>query len=191
MLTTARAFVEDGSSHQDAVKEDPRVVEAMERRGVFDVDNIMVDAWCVGYFTEQEDPSRRISKPLVFVRTGKDANDNGYARPVEGLHILVDHQTMKVIEFEDNGKVHLPPPDPLRNFVDPCAPPSIPLKPLNITQPDGPSYLVVSAHRHPTLAPLTVLCVACVRSLQRSPKGALASQIAQGMCSRCPGARSP
>jgi primary-amine oxidase len=37
----------------------------------------------------------------------------------------------------------LPPPDPLRNFhTPPVQPAAVPLKPISITQPDGPSWLL-------------------------------------------------
>ena len=35
--------------------------------------------------------------------------DNGYARPVEGLIVTVDLDTMAVLEVEDHGVVPLPP----------------------------------------------------------------------------------
>lgn len=41
--------------------------------------------------------------------------ENGYARPVEGIYVLVDMQNMVVVEFEDRKLVALPPVDPLRN----------------------------------------------------------------------------
>lgn len=71
--------------------------------------------------------------------------ENGYARPVEGIHILVDMQNMVVIEFEDCKLVPLPPADPLRNYtagetrggVDRSD-----VKPLQIVQPEGPSFRV-------------------------------------------------
>jgi len=101
-----------------------------------------VDAWCVGYYGPEDHPRRRLSKPLLFVRTNGVDNDNGYARPVEGIYIVVDHQTMQVVEFEDRGGAPIPPPDPLRNYIGEAAPPAFPLKPLHITQPQGPSFIV-------------------------------------------------
>lgn len=71
--------------------------------------------------------------------------ENGYARPVEGIYVLVDMQNMVVIEFEDRKLVPLPPADPLRNYtrgetrggVDRSD-----VKPLQIVQPEGPSFRV-------------------------------------------------
>jgi Cu2+-containing amine oxidase len=190
------------------VKDDARVQEAMRRRGVTDMSMLMVDAWCSGYYTEEDHPRRRLSRPLLFVRTG-DGQDNGYARPVEGLQLVVDHSTftvrilvslssvapathsqrrafceppppassnrsvsgatscrqaalhshahevgttrVQVVAFEDRGDDHapLPPPDPMRNFhTPPTLPPAVPLKPISITQPDGPSWHLVRVSSH-------------------------------------------
>ena len=71
--------------------------------------------------------------------------ENGYARPVEGIYVLVDMQNMVVIEFEDRKFIPLPPADPLRNYtagetrggVDRSD-----VKPLRIVQPEGPSFRV-------------------------------------------------
>lgn len=101
---------------------------------------------CVGYHSDADAPSRRLAKPLIFCRTESDCPiENGYARPVEGIHVLVDMQNMVVIEFEDRKLVHLPPADPLRNYtagetrggVDRSD-----IKPLQIVQPEGPSFRV-------------------------------------------------
>jgi primary-amine oxidase len=69
----------------------------MKRRGIDDMDLVMVDPWCVGYYGEEDAPSRRLARPLVFCRTpGACPLENGYARPVEGIHVLVDMRQMKV-----------------------------------------------------------------------------------------------
>ncbi|MED6180700.1 hypothetical protein PIB30_012576 [Stylosanthes scabra] len=128
------------------VKDFPPFVEAMKKRGIEDMDLVMVDPWCAGYHSEADAPSRRLAKPLIFCRTESDCPmENGYARPVEGIHVLVDMQNMIVLEFEDRKLVPLPPTDPLRNYtcgetrggVDRSD-----VKPLQILQPEGPSFRV-------------------------------------------------
>lgn len=99
-----------------------------------------------GYCSKEDAPSRRISKPLVFCRTKSDSPvENGYARPVEGIHMLVDMQRMTVLEFEDRKFIPLPPSDPLRNYTPGESRGGVDradVKPLLITQPEGPSFRV-------------------------------------------------
>lgn len=135
---------------ESVVKDYPPFKEAMKKRGIDDMDLVMVDPWCVGYYKEEDAPSRRLARPLIFCRTESDCPmENGYARPVEGIHVLVDMQKMEVVEFEDQKLIPLPPPDPLRNYtagetrggVDRSD-----VKPLQIIQPEGPSFRVNGYH---------------------------------------------
>jgi Cu2+-containing amine oxidase len=71
--------------------------------------------------------------------------ENGYARPVEGIYILVDMQNMVVLEFEDRKLIPLPPTDPLRNYTSGETRGGVDrsdVKPLQIIQPEGPSFRV-------------------------------------------------
>ncbi|KAM0864253.1 hypothetical protein ACQ4PT_044052 [Festuca glaucescens] len=78
------------------------IIEAMKKRGIDDMDLVMVDAWCAGYYSDADAPNRRVGKPLIYCTTESDSPmENGYARPVEGTHILVDMQNNVIIEFED------------------------------------------------------------------------------------------
>lgn len=97
--------------------------------------------------------------------------ENGYARPVEGIHVLVDMQNMVILEFEDRRLVPLPPADPLRNYtagetrggVDRSD-----IKPLQIIQPEGPSFRVnghfVEWQKVLAVHETTLLCINDVKS---------------------------
>ncbi|KAG4378680.1 hypothetical protein AAZX31_17G082900 [Glycine max] len=128
------------------VKDFPPFREAMKKRGIEDMDLVMVDAWCVGYYNEADDPNRRLTKPLIFCRGESDSPmENGYARPVEGIYVLVDMQNMLVIEFEDRKFVPLPPVDPLRRYTHGETRGGFDrsdIKPLQIIQLEGPSFRV-------------------------------------------------
>ena len=82
----------------------------------------------------------------MFCRTESDCPlENGYARPVEGIHVLVDMQNMVVIEFEDRKLVPLPPADPLRNYTPGETRGGVDrsdVKSLQIVQPEGPSFRI-------------------------------------------------
>ncbi|KAL9243117.1 hypothetical protein vseg_017045 [Gypsophila vaccaria] len=128
------------------VKDYPPFQAAMRKRGIENLDLVMVDPWCVGYHSEADLPSRRLAKPLIFCRSESDCPmENGYARPVEGIHVLVDLQNMVVLEFEDRKFVPLPPLDPLRNYTPGETRGDndrTDVKPLQILQPEGPSFRV-------------------------------------------------
>ncbi|CAM6082779.1 unnamed protein product [Calypogeia fissa] len=137
---------EEYADCEAAVKSYPPFVEAMRKRGIEDMDLVMVDPWCVGYYGEEDAPNRRLARPLIFCRTLSDCPmENGYARPVDGIYVLVDMRNMKVLEFEDRNFVPLPSPDPLRNYTRAATRGGVDrldIKPLVITQPDGPSFRV-------------------------------------------------
>ncbi|KAL6973173.1 primary-amine oxidase [Sarracenia purpurea var. burkii] len=128
------------------VKVYPPFREAMKKRGVEDMDLVMVDAWCVGYHSEADAPSHGLAKPLIFCRTESDCPlENGYACLVEGIHVLIDMQNMVVIEFEDQKFFPLPPADPLRNYTPGETRGGVDrsdIKPLQILQPEGSSFRV-------------------------------------------------
>ncbi len=107
--------------------------------GDVDPELIMVDIWSAGNYGEAEEGARRLARPLCFLRS--DPTDNGYVRPIEGLRPVVDLNTMEVIRVEEYGRWPLPPGtanyaasrrDRFRAGI----------KPLEIVQPDGPSFAV-------------------------------------------------
>ena len=119
-----------------AVRADPGWQAAMRRRGVTDFSLAMVDPWSAGNFGIEDEKGRRLSRTLTWVR--KSPTDNGYARPVANLIAIVDLDEMKVIAIEDQGVVPLPPED--ANYSPDIAGSRPDLRPLEIRQPEGPSF---------------------------------------------------
>ncbi|HEY6890439.1 MAG TPA: primary-amine oxidase [Solirubrobacter sp.] len=134
------------------VQADPDWQAAMRLRGVEDFSLAMVDPWAAGYMGPEDDPdARRIVRPLTWLRAAP--GEHGYARPIEGLVVIVDLDAMEVVEVADHGVVALPPKagnyDPER-MADPdnvpyFEAPRADLKPIEITQPQGASF-TVSGH---------------------------------------------
>lgn len=113
---------------------------ALKRQyGIEDTSLVMVDIWSAGNYGSEEDGTRRLARPLCFVRA--DPTDNGYVRPIEGLRPVVDLNTMQVIRVEEYGAWPLPPgecnyaADRVKEFRQD-------IKPLEILQPEGPSFEV-------------------------------------------------
>jgi primary-amine oxidase len=130
-----------------AVKADPRWLDAMRRRGVSDVTHVELQLWPPAYSDEREAASgRRLAKALAWV--GRSETDNTFARPVENLIATVDLDTLTVLDVEDQGIVPLPPR--AGNYAPELAsdPGNCPvlaglradLRPIEITQPDGPGF---------------------------------------------------
>ena len=117
-----------------AVKADPGFRQALERRGVADLDLVMVDTWTVGRF---EQPDRRVGRSLAWLRSDL-TGDNGYARPIGGLIALVDLNDMQVIRIDDHGA--LPVPEEHGDYRDGGGRPyRSDLRPIEVTQPEGSS----------------------------------------------------
>ncbi|HEX3722837.1 MAG TPA: primary-amine oxidase [Nitrolancea sp.] len=119
-----------------ACKQDPAFQAALRRRGITDVESIIVDPWSFGAY--EDDHGRRLVRALTFVRYGP--TDNAYAHPVENLVAIVDLNEMRVIRIDDYGVV--PVPNAAGNYGVADAKSAIQLKPLEIHQPDGPSFQI-------------------------------------------------
>ncbi len=124
---------------EQAVKTDPAFLEALSKHGITNPDLVMVDIWTAGYYGAEEEQQLRLARPLCFVR--QDATDNGYAHPIEGLRPVVDLGQMKVIRVEDYGYTPLPP-SPGQYRADRVTTFRNDIRPLQITQPEGPSFTV-------------------------------------------------
>jgi primary-amine oxidase len=120
-------------------KEHPEYVAALERRGITDLDNVQIDPWPAGSFGYAAEADRRIARCISFLRESPE--DNGYARPIEGLIVHFDLGRNEVIEVIDHGITPLPP-NHARYFPADHEPLRDGLKPLEITQPEGPSFTV-------------------------------------------------
>jgi primary-amine oxidase len=124
---------------EQVIKNDPSFAEALKKHGIDRPDLVMIDIWTAGNYGSDEEDNIRLARPLCFVRS--DETDNGYARPIEGLRPVVDLQKMQVIRIEDYGFTALPPQS--ANYrSDRVTTFRTDIKPLEIVQPDGPSFSV-------------------------------------------------
>jgi primary-amine oxidase len=124
---------------EEAVKANPEFRAALERRGITDPDLVMVDPWSAGNFGLEDEQGQRLSRALCWVRSSP--TDNGYARPIEGVVPVVDLNKMQVLRVEDHGVVPLPP-NPGNYTTEFVQNLRTDLKPLEIVQPEGPSFEV-------------------------------------------------
>ena len=117
----------------------PQLAAALAKRGITDLDRVLVDVWAYGAaLVPEQYRGRRIGWGDVWWRASEQGSP--YAHPVPGLHPIVDLNRMELLEIED---VPEPPPAPdvqgeyLPSLV---GTPQREVKPLEITQPEGVSF---------------------------------------------------
>jgi len=129
--------LEEFEEIEQAVKADPRFVEACAKRGVTDMSLVCVDPWSGGRFDVDGEGARHISHTFAWVRTRED--DNLYAHPIEGVNAVVDVKSGEVLRIDDHGG----PPVPMAEsnyatkFQETVRDD---LKPIDVVQPEGVSF---------------------------------------------------
>jgi primary-amine oxidase len=135
----APIMLEEFELVEQIVRADPGWREAIAKRGVEDLGSVFVAPLSPGQFGHEDEAGKRILRSLSFLRD--HATDSPWAHPVEGLIAHVDIIEKKVIKLVDTGV--LPVPGEQGNFDEAhVGPPRTTLRPLEITQPDGPSFAV-------------------------------------------------
>ena len=126
-----------------AVKAHPEFLAAIAKRGIADLDLVVVDPWAIGNFGFEDEKGIRLSRCLCYLRATPDGNF--YARPIDGLVPVVNLNSMQVLRIEDLGGVPVPPePSEYRaKFVSEMRQD---VQPLHITQPQGTSFEVNGHH---------------------------------------------
>jgi primary-amine oxidase len=131
---------------EQAVLASPEFQAALKKHcGIDDPSLVMVDIWSAGYYGDEEEKSQRLARPLCFVRS--DPTGNGYARPIEGLRPVVDLNTMRVIRVEEYGRWPLPMQE-CNYAADRVSEKRRDIKPIDIRQPEGPSFQVQGNQVH-------------------------------------------
>ena len=140
-------------------KEDPRIIEALARRGITDVDKVVMEPWPTGptaktfenapFDYSETDPvwKDELGKYTAYIhmwlREDSDL-DNYYAHPIDGLKAVVDIGGMEILSVEDTDD-SIPVPMELNNYAKQYLPednPKAPPKPIEILQPEGASFTV-------------------------------------------------
>jgi primary-amine oxidase len=123
-----------------ALRHEPRVIEALGRRGITDMDRVLIDTWAYGaHLMPEEYSSRRLGWADVWYR--KEERGSPYANPVSGLHLIVDLNRMELLEVEDDRSVE--EPSTMGEYVPRLVPGQRlreDIRPLEIVQPNGASF---------------------------------------------------
>lgn len=121
------------------VKDDRDWLHAIARRGITDIDLVQVDPMSAGNFGFEDETGLRMARAVSYLPSNKA--DNAYAHPIDGLVAYVDLTNGRVLKVVDDQVLPVPKED--SNFHDEAGITArTGLKPLEITQPDGPSFAV-------------------------------------------------
>jgi primary-amine oxidase len=122
----------------DAVKHDQRIVDALKKRNITDLNLVICYATPGGYIGLKEQDGRRIGWGGCLYNT--DA-ENGYEdREIGGIFFTVDMASKKLTRFEDYG---VTPMAPVSLHYDPDGGPAAEgTKPIVVSQPQGPGFTI-------------------------------------------------
>ncbi len=137
---TMEEFIEAGRW----VREQPAFLAALRRRGIEDPALVLVEPWAAGHFGHAFEEGRRLAFTHAWVRS--DERDNLYGRPIPGLHLLVDLDRREVLEVKDLDDPPPLGPEPSNYRPGQAGPMRTDLKPIAVTQPEGPSFTVDGYH---------------------------------------------
>ena len=113
---------------------------AMARRGLTEPDRIRVSALSAGSFEIAGEEGRRLVRCLSFLQL--DDHDNVWAHPVDGVVAYVDLITAEVVELIDEGLFPISTERADFQLADGSLPQRDTQRPIEITQPEGPSFTV-------------------------------------------------
>ncbi|WP_255621500.1 primary-amine oxidase [Pseudonocardia sp. DSM 110487] len=119
---------------------DERWLAALGKRGITDPATVFVAALSAGHYDAPDAPGRRIAR--VLAHHLPTPGSLPWAYPIDGLVAYVDLMKGAVLEVVDTGV--LPIPRESGDYTDPqvAGPHRTTQQPIEITQPDGPSFQV-------------------------------------------------
>lgn len=121
--------LDESEGVDDRVKADPRVQEALRKRGIVDLETVGCDGSSPGYFGTEEEKGRRLQRVICSVGRGHSS----HGHPIEGLVVVWDSEEQKIIRVIDTGVVPVPPGN--NDYSgDAIAPRAVP-GPMTVVQP--------------------------------------------------------
>ncbi len=133
-------LLEEYERAEQIAKASPGWQAAMRRRGLEDrMELAFCSPLAPGFFNRADEVGRRVIRSLTFLRTTPQGSP--WSHPVEGLIVHIDLTKGEVIRIEDEGDTPVPDVDGEYDAAS-VGPARTSLKPVEITQPEGPSFHV-------------------------------------------------
>jgi primary-amine oxidase len=136
------ATVDEFHECDEAMRKHPDVIAKLAERGITDMNLVLIDQWTYGgHLIPERYRGRRLGWCDLWLR--ESSTSNPYAHPIGGLKLVVDMNTMELLEIEDHPNAGFPPvqgeylPEHIPGFVERTG-----RRPLEIIQPDGPSFTI-------------------------------------------------
>jgi primary-amine oxidase len=142
----ARAMIqpEQFMAIEQAVVSHPDFIAACAKRGITDMSLVCVDPWSAGNWGNADEEGLHIAHTFCWLRSRPF--DNLYAHPIEGLNGVVDIKANKLIRVDDYGAA-IPTAQAEVNYDAQFRSEfRAPLKPLDVVQPEGPSFALDGHH---------------------------------------------
>ena len=126
---------------EEVIHKDERWLAAMHKRGLTDLSQLRVNPLSAGVAQSANETGRRLQRCFTFVQ--KTPDDLGWAHPVDGVTVIIDVVTREVLDVIDYVDFPVPQEDGNYHLASWRAQPDrAGIKPLEITQPAGPSFTI-------------------------------------------------
>ncbi|BBI54301.1 amine oxidase [Vreelandella olivaria] len=98
---------DDFMAVQTIISESEAYKEALQKRGIDDIDNVVATPLTVGYFQGEDglEHDARLLKVVSYLDVG---DGNYWAHPIENLVAVVDLEDNNILKIEDEGVVPIP-----------------------------------------------------------------------------------
>jgi primary-amine oxidase len=138
---TPHFTVDEYHEVDEAMRAHPDVIAALTARGITDMSLVTIEVWTYGKALMPEQwRDRRLGWCDIWYRETPEGNL--YAHPVSGLKVVVDVNTLELLELENDHEYGQPDVD--AEYVPGAwtGEQRTDLAPLHITQPDGVSFSI-------------------------------------------------
>ena len=133
-------LLEEFVAVDEIVKADPGWRAAMEKRGVTDIDLVCPCPLSAGAYDLPGEEGRRLLRVLSFLQ--HRPSDHPWAHPIDGVVAYVDLIAKEVVELVEHDVFPIPAEEGNHDDPEFVGPYRTTQKPIEITQPEGPSFTV-------------------------------------------------
>jgi primary-amine oxidase len=132
---------DDAKILEQAIRADVRWQEAMRKRRITDLEDVVIIDWAGGYFGSHDEEGFRFERGVSYYR---GSSKSATLRPIEGVVAYVNLNTGKVFKFVDTGIVPIPKMGAGLGAISVDKSRNAP-KPLEIVQRQGPDFEILGS----------------------------------------------